>query len=288
MQTTTALVSVIIPCYNQGAFVMDALASVAAQTYVHWEAIVVNDGSTDAATVALLAELQFPQTRVLHTSNMGLAQARNNGIAEAKGTYILPLDADDTIASTYIEKAVAQFEKHPTTILVYSKAAFFGTETGEWLLPDFSMQTMLQQNVIFCSAMFRKYDFEKVGGYATYMRYGWEDWDLWLRMLTNGGLVYRIPEVLFYYRKHAVSMVGDIAADTAKRAFLEQQLVMHHAALYQQYYPEPITMLRRYHQLQQEKLQFENVKQQIYSSMSYQLGAALLWPFKQLQRLFNK
>lgn len=83
-------VSVIIPCYNQGAYVDGAVESVLAQTFRDFEIIVVNDGSTDGATNRLLADYHRPQTRVLRTENRGVAMARNHGIGVATGEYILP------------------------------------------------------------------------------------------------------------------------------------------------------------------------------------------------------
>ena len=90
-------VSVIIPCYNQGACLEEAVDSVLAQTFQDFEILVVNDGSTDEATIRMLGKYERPKTRVIHTDNQGLAMARNNGIREARGAYILPLDADDKI-----------------------------------------------------------------------------------------------------------------------------------------------------------------------------------------------
>ena len=97
-----AKVSVIIPCYNQGAYLNEAVESILAQSYRDFEIIVVNDGSTDEETNRLLSGYDRQQTRVLHTENQGLSSARNNGIREAQGEYILPLDADDRIDPTYL------------------------------------------------------------------------------------------------------------------------------------------------------------------------------------------
>ena len=88
-------VSVIIPCYNQGQYIEEAVKSVLAQTYQNFEIIIVNDGSTDEFTNKLLSDYDKQKTKVLHTDNQGLASARNNGIKVAKGKYILPLDADE-------------------------------------------------------------------------------------------------------------------------------------------------------------------------------------------------
>lgn len=202
-----ARVSVVIPCYNQGQFVDEAIQSVLAQTWQDFEIIVVNDGSTDPLTVACLEQLNVPETRLLHTDNQGLPSARNNGIRVAQGEYILPLDADDRISPTYLEQAVALLDNDPELGIVYCKGEYFGDKNGEWLLPDYSLAEMLLNNIIFCTAFFRKADWEKVGGFDPAMVHGWEDYDFWLSLLELGRKVEKIPEVLFYYRIRSDSML---------------------------------------------------------------------------------
>jgi glycosyltransferase involved in cell wall biosynthesis len=200
-------VSVIIPCYNHGQFIDETINSVLAQTFDNFEIIVVNDGSTDPFTVKHLRQLDFPKTRVVHTDNQGLSSARNNGIREARGEYILPLDADDRIGPTYLEQAVRLLDENPDLGIVYCRAMLFGDVNTEWLLPEFSVRQMLLDNIIFCSALFRCQDWRQVGGYDTDFRCGWEDYDFWLALLERGRRVYRIPEILFYYRVSSDSMV---------------------------------------------------------------------------------
>jgi len=200
-------VSVIIPCYNQGSTLDETVASVLQQTYDDFEIIIINDGSTDQETNTLLAEYDKPRTRVITTSNQGLAAARNNGISAATGTYILPLDADDTIAPEYMEKAVPFLDNNPDIGIVYSRARFFGAEEHEWPLPEFTIENMLFDNIIFCSAFFRRQDWESVGGYDQGMIYGWEDYEFWLSLIEKGRQVFRIPEILFHYRVASDSMV---------------------------------------------------------------------------------
>ena len=105
MLTVMPSVSVVIPCFNQGHFVDEAVDSVLAQSFDDFEIIIVNDGSTDGHTDRLPEDYPRERARVL-TTNQGLAAARNNGIAAAQGTYILPLDADDRILPGYLEKSV--------------------------------------------------------------------------------------------------------------------------------------------------------------------------------------
>lgn len=120
-----ALISVIIPCYNQAVYLPEALESLLKQTYTHWEAIVVNDGSPDdTEAVALEYARQFPQIKYVSQSNGGLSAARNKGIEYAQGTYILPLDADDRISPKYMEEAMRAFEEKPVETGVLSGILF--------------------------------------------------------------------------------------------------------------------------------------------------------------------
>lgn len=200
-------VSVIIPCYNQGQYVMETLDSVLNQTYQNLEVIIVNDGSDDQQTTSILDQIDRKNVQVLHTDNQGLAAARNNGIQVAQGQIVLPLDSDDLIAPDYVEQAVAILEKNEDVGIVYCRAQLFGAIETEWQLPPYSLKEILLDNVIFCSALFRKSDWQAVGGYDPGMIYGWEDYDFWLSLIELGRKVYQIPEILFSYRVTSDSMV---------------------------------------------------------------------------------
>jgi glycosyltransferase involved in cell wall biosynthesis len=222
--------SIIIPCYNQGTYIDEAVDSVLNQSYEDFEIIIVNDGSTDEYTNRLLAEYRKPGTRILHTRNQGLAMARNTAISEALGNYILPLDADDRIAPGYLEKAISILEKDPDTGIVYCLGELFGARQRSIRAPEFTLRKMLLSNLIFSSAFFRKQDWEKVDGYNPNMRYGCEDWDFWLSLIELGRKVHRIPEVLFYYRVKDISM--NTSMDREKRLEMHMQIMRNHKGLY--------------------------------------------------------
>jgi glycosyltransferase involved in cell wall biosynthesis len=203
--SSNSKISVVIPCYNQGAYLKETLTSVEKSTYDNIEIIIVNDGSTDLVTKKVLEELHTEGYCVLHKENGGLSSARNYGISRANGEFILPLDADDLISKKYIEEGLAVFEAENVDI-VYAKAQLFGVYNKPWELPDFSPQAMVKSNIIFCSAIYRKSLWEQVGGYKETMKYGFEDWELWFSMLEKGATVYRIDAIHFYYRVRANSM----------------------------------------------------------------------------------
>ena len=224
------LVSVVIPCYNQGQFIEDAVASVAIQSFDDLEIIIVNDGSSDSFTNELLAGYDRDRVRVIATDNRGLAAARNTGIGAATGRYILPLDADDTINQGYVEKAVSILEENPEIGIVYCQATLFGAVETDWELPDYSLQRMLIDNIIFCSAFFRRDDWLAVGGYDEGMIYGWEDYSLWLSLIERGKKVHQIQERLFRYRVSSDSMVRSKEkwqkVEMLKRIYMRHQTII--------------------------------------------------------------
>ena len=223
-------VSIIIPCYNQGSYLDEAVDSVLNQTYQDYEIIIVNDGSTDEFTNRLLSDYRKPRTRILQTRNQGLARARNTGITEAQGAYILPLDADDKIGAGYLEQGVPVLERQPNVGIVYCRGELFGSRTGGITAPPFSRLGMLASNLIFCSALFRKSDWQRAGGYNPDMIHGCEDWDFWLSLLDQGLSAARLPEVFFYYRVRESSMNQNMDKD--KRLDMFRRIVANHPRLY--------------------------------------------------------
>jgi glycosyltransferase involved in cell wall biosynthesis len=226
-------VSVIIPCFNQAHFIDDAIQSVFAQTYHDFEIVIVNDGSTNPETYQILKPYNGPRVRIVHTSNQGLASARNTGISHATGTYILPVDADDKISPSYMEKAVSILDSKPQVGIVYCQAEFFGEREGRWELPEYSFPDILVGNVIFCSGFYRKSEWEQVKGYNPNMKYGWADFDFWLSLIELGKEVYCIPEPLFMYRQRAGSMNKSVTNE--QLVYLYTQLFRNHAALYSEH-----------------------------------------------------
>lgn len=194
------LVSIIIPCYNHAAFLEQTVLSVLASDYPSIEIIIVDDGShDDSIKIGQRLSEKYPIVKAIQQKNQGPAAARNNGIKIATGNFILPLDADDLISTNYISRAVLEFHDE-TVSLVYCNAEFFGEKTGEWKLKPFSLSSLVLDNMIFCSAIFRKKDWEAVGGYDERMTWGWEDWEFWISLLKNGGRVVKLPIIGFFYR----------------------------------------------------------------------------------------
>jgi glycosyltransferase involved in cell wall biosynthesis len=226
------LVSVVIPCFNQGQFLAEAIESVLAQTFPRIEIIVVEDCSSDGSTRELVRGMRFPRTvTILNDTNRGVAVTRNTGVRVARGTYILPLDADDRIGPRFVELALEKIEDG-TADVCYSRVVFFGEEQGEFLTGQFSVPEMLRNNLVVNTALYRKSAWAAVGGYAAVMRTGLEDWDFWLSLIERGERFHRLDEPLFFYRRHGESRT-DAARETENG--LRKLLFARHRRLYAQH-----------------------------------------------------
>lgn len=195
------LVSVVVPCYNHGKYLEETIQSVQQSTWQKKEIIIVDDGSTDnSVKIAKKMMNLYKNVNCIFQENSGPSVARNNGIQAATGELILPLDADDLISPKYIENGIRKFENDPDVKLVYCEAEKFGAKTGKWKLDDFSLEKLAYKNMIFISALFRKTDWQKAGGFSEEMTWGFEDWEFWISLLKSGGKVVKLPFTGFYYR----------------------------------------------------------------------------------------
>lgn len=220
-----ALVSVIVPCYNMEAYLEETLRSIVASTYRPLEVLAVDDGSTDGscrvaeAFFQSLSVTSHPdddlECRVIRQPNSGVSVARNTGLQQAKGMYILPVDADDLISADFVSHAVKALAERPERKVVYCQAEFFGDRTGQWRLPAYSPRLLARKNMIPATALYRREDALRVGGYATEELFR-EDWDFWLSLLENGGEVLRLDEIGFYYRIRGGSR-RHVAAEQKRR-----------------------------------------------------------------------
>lgn len=278
-------VSVIIPCYNLGRFVEETVDSVLASTFEDFEIVVVNDGSTDEYTNTLLANFNKPKTKVITTANQGVVQARNTAVQNSSGKYILPLDADDKISSGYIKDAVEYLDAHPNAGIVYCNAVMFGEKSGDFVLPEYTLEGMLAQCLIFVTAFFRREDYDAIGGWDPEMDYYFEDWDFWLSVIERGRDVYKIPKVHFYYR-----MVGSSRTHTRdwveekKLGVVTKHLFKKHTALYAEHFQNPVSL---YAQLLREKSGSAEQIKWFYNTADYRLGNTILKPLRFIKNLFR-
>lgn len=205
------VVSVVIPCYNQGEYILEAISSVEACQERIYEILIVNDCSTENLTIKVLNYLRDNGYLVIdHQSNQGLAEARNTGVMKARGRYILPLDSDNKIRPEYLTKAIEILDKYPEIGIVYGNPEYFGERTGVWEVPEFNINKIAARNYIDACAIYRKQVWQECGGYDPKIpdKLGYEDWDFWLGAAENGWQFYHVNEVLFDYRVRGDSMVS--------------------------------------------------------------------------------
>ncbi len=204
-------VTVVIPCYNQACFLPDAVASVLGQTYADWELVIVDDGSSDdTATVArrLMDAHPGQDIRLVRQTNAGLANARNVGMRAARGRYLLPLDADDTLAPSFLAVTADYLEENPHIGIVYTDIQHFGATDEIWPCGEFSLDVEKDDNRLPYCALFRKEVWASTGGYVSGID-AYADWHFWLKCLLRGWRGERIPQPLFRYRKRGASMLSE-------------------------------------------------------------------------------
>lgn len=227
MHRSPGLVSIVIPCFDAGDTLAETVDS--ALRAGDCEVVVVDDGSRDERTLDVLSDLP-PEVRLVRQENGGLPSARNAGINAASGELILPLDADDLIDRRYPGEAREVLLDRPEVGIVYCRADLFGAATGPYELAEFSLDEILVENCIFCTAMFRKDDWSTVDGYNERMRRGREDHDFWLRLLGLGREVVRLDGTYFHYRIRPGSMNTGYSRDEYVEIYSE--IFRDNAALY--------------------------------------------------------
>jgi len=192
-------VSVIIPCFNDGPLLREALASIAEPEDV--QAIIVDDGSTDPATLAILEELAAEPTVVLvRQDNAGLGAARMRGLGEATGDLIFPLDADDLLVEGALTTMARRLQGEPDADFTWGDYELFGDQSGIYRSPSRWLPwTLTYVNPYPVSSMFRRSALLTAGGWTGR---AYEDWDLWLRCAAIGMTGVRTDAVVYRRRIH--------------------------------------------------------------------------------------
>ena len=233
------LVSAIIPCYNYGKYIWDAVGSLLAQSYPQVEIVVIDDGSTDPETLATLAEIRHKRVKVIHQSNQGLAQTRNNGASVANGEYLIFLDADDRLYQSAIALLLYALLQNPSAAYAYSSQRLFGDQELIWTPQEYDAYDLLWSNHPSVCALTRRAAFEAVQGYRPEMLYGYEDWEFWLRLSGKGHFGVLVSAPVFEHRRHGATMTH---MAHQKRRFLYSQILALNSG---SYYPESITARKR-------------------------------------------
>jgi len=209
---TLSNVGIVITCYNYGCYVADAIESVFKQSLLPCEVVIVDDKSTDDSvevinSVLPLFEIYGIKAQIVELKdNKGGAGARNEGINRLSDNVeaVICLDADDKLPINYIKALKELFDKGND--IIYTDFLTFGD--FELLIPlqPFNLLTFRCKNIIHASAMFRK---DKFTGYDETLRNNFEDYDLWLNMISKGAKAIKCNDTVLCYRKHGKSQINN-------------------------------------------------------------------------------
>lgn len=267
-------ISIVIPCFND-LFIEQAVNSALGQAYPNKEIIIVDDGSNDS-TIKLLRGLEVKVNKVIYQEHKGVSFARNTGIKEANGDYILPWDSDDFFEEDFCIKAFELLNNnYPDTRIVTCQARRFNKRgTIDIFKPrGGDLENFKFSNAAIGNSLFLKNDWLKVGGYDEKIG-GYEDWELFIRILKLGGKAEVIQEPLFNYRQKSVSLRishNEIKYDLWEYIFLKHKDI---------YLEEPDELVKQLiSALSKEKREKKKLKENI----EYRLGLFLLKPIRFLK-----
>lgn len=259
-------VSIIIPCYNNEKYIEETLDSVFLQNITSWECIIINDGSSDRSEELILNKIgQDERFKYIHQNNTGVCVARNNAIKYSSGEYLLCLDADDLISENFLEETIKLMNSSPEITVVTSTVKFFGRSKGILNVISYDMETLVAANQIVVTSLFRRVDFDRVGGFNENMKIGFEDWDFWISVLKDGGRVECAAMAVFHYRILKKSRNSETANVNMPK--LRFQMWKNHKELFSKYYIAP-TSYSEY--------------QSVILSAEYRLGKMLLDPIRKI------
>ncbi len=250
-------VSIVVPVFDAGQDLERALRSATGQTYGDREVIVVDDGSTDARTLAILDDAaRRPGVTVHRTPNRGPSAARNLGIAQASGDYVLPLDADDHLDPAFLEQTVPVLDQRPDLGIAHTWIGLVGGHHGTWRTGPFTLEALLVRCTVHVCSLYRRGVWEAVGGYDPRFTEGAEDWDFWLGAASRGWQAACVPEVLAYYQRSPTSRERRARAPGTS-ARVMRALVVKHRALYEAHLEDALAGL--YEHLCETSLALERV-----------------------------
>lgn len=262
----TTKISIIIPVFNANKYLEETINSVKYQTFINWECILINDGSIDNSESVIIENIKEDKRfRYIFQENTGVCVARNNAIIKSKGEYVLCLDADDLISENFLEETLKVLESDSNIKVATSAVQYFGRSKGALEVVSYDLNTILAANQIVVTSLFRRVDFDWVGGFNENMKEGFEDWDFWISILKSGGNVKCASSAVFYYRIVRKSRNSEMA--NANMAKLRFQMWQNHRDLFSLFFVSPTSY-------------FEY--QSIAQSKEYRLGKMLLAPIRKL------
>jgi glycosyltransferase involved in cell wall biosynthesis len=205
-QASQSLVTVIVPCYNDGGYILESLESLCQQAFKNFEVLVINDGSTDPKTLEILESVcnRFPSLdmKVISQENQGPSGARNHGVRKASGQWIMMLDADDKLSSEHLRMTVSLARKKNLDF-VSTDYQNFGAQNYVTRVNINFYDELFANRILGCSLFKKSVLIEQP--YDPAFRHGYEDWELWIRLMKKGYQGEVIHEPLYFYRRRKES-----------------------------------------------------------------------------------
>lgn len=224
--TRTPRVAVVVPCFNDGVFVRDAIGSVQEREPV--ELVVVNDGSTDPGTIETLSRLASEGVRVKHQPNGGLSAARMAGVSETSARYVFPLDSDDKIEPGCLSALADALDANDSIAFAYGHLEFTGNRVGGRKAQAWDPFTLLYANRWGTNCLYRRDALLAVGGWS--FRDIYEDWDLLLAFAEHGYRGAPVDQLVLHYRRHSNARMNTSGHE--RYAALYRQLRERHRPLF--------------------------------------------------------
>lgn len=272
-------ISIITPCYNQAPYIAETIESVIAQSFSEWELVIIDDGSTDNSAEIVKKYIEIDsRIHYFYQENAGPSAARNYGAKMSNGKFLLFLDGDNTISPNYLKIAYEYMESYMDCTLFTTYFDFIGDRNGDSRIRYQNYKLLLIENSIDCCSMMKKSDFISIGGFDENMR-GYEDWELFIRLLYKNKKVHQEPQFLFHYRiNNCNNSVNSIAKQ--KNNMLTSYIFTKHIDKYVEFFDSPQYIIKKYEEL----LQFNNY---LIESNSYKIGRLITSPFRWIKRQFQ-
>lgn len=225
-------VSVIVPAYDAEKYLAAALDSIRAQTLSTWQAIVVDDGSTDGSAAVLERYRGDSRIEIIRQEHSGPAAARNRGLARCAAEYVAFLDADDLWVPTYLEEMLHELRANPAAVAAFTGWQYVdrtGQPMPQAIIPSPSSGRQLRDDLLWrnplvsSGVVVRRRALDACGGFDTEFTQA-QDWDMWLRLLAVGPFI-AVPKRLVWYRTHGENITENVAvAETYRLKVLRRHL----------------------------------------------------------------
>ncbi len=239
------VISVCIPFYNHGIYIREALDSIYASDYANLETIVLNDGSTDLASLKTLEQIEkeYINLKIIHSKNQGVAAARNQMAAIASGEYLAFLDADDRVSPTFYSQADRVLNRYENVGFVASWIKEFGNSQKVWVAWNTEFPYLLCHNTIGMCTVVRKSVYLDIGGMNPTLAENLEDYECWINITKQGWLGVVIPELHFFYRIRSDSRLS--TSNREQLLYLYESIAALHPTLYHSYGAEIYNLLNQ-------------------------------------------